>query len=75
MGRDNDYPELSPRERERTERREKKRQPGMVVSGRSIFTLAQIIREKAEGVRSLAGKGKRKKRGKRKKHKKRRKKK
>lgn len=70
MGRDNDYPELPSKERERIKRREKKRQPGMVVSGRSVLTLAQIIREKAEGLRSLVGKQK-----KRKKHKRRRKKK
>ena len=75
MGRrDNDYPDLSPKERERIERREKKKHPGMAVSGRSLLTLAQIIREKAEGLRSVTGKSKRKKRRKRKKHKKRRKK-
>lgn len=70
MGRDNDYPELSSRERERTKRREKKRQPGMVVSNRSILTLQRIIQEKAKGLRAVVDKGK-----KRKKHKKRRKKK
>lgn len=70
MGRDNDYPELPPKEGERIRRREKKRQPGMVVSGRSVLTLAQIIQEKAKGLRSLTSKGKgRRKRKKRRKKK------
>lgn len=61
-----EYSELSSKERERIERREKKRRPGMVVSGRSVKTLAQIIQEKAKGLRPLSSKKKRKKRRKKK---------
>lgn len=63
MGRTDEYPELPLKERERIKRREKKRRPGMVVSGRSIkTTLVRIIQERAEGIRPLTSKKKRKKR-------------
>jgi len=68
-----DYPELPLKEREQIKRREKKRRPKMEISGRGLFTIARIIQEKAEGLRSIAGKGRRKKRRRRKKRKKRRK--
>lgn len=64
-GRTDENSELSSKERERIERREKKRRSGMVVSGRSVKTLAQIIQEKARGERPLTS-GKKKKRRKKK---------
>jgi len=56
------HPELPAKEKERIKRREKKRRPKMGISGRSILTLARIIREKARGERPLkSGRGKRRK--------------
>jgi len=60
MSRD-DYLELPPKERERTERREKKRRPKMAIAGRSLLTLAQIIQKKAQGEEPLAGRSRRRK--------------
>ena len=62
-----DYPELPAKEKERIKRREKKKSPKMGISGRSILTLVQIIREKARGEKVTTAKGKRRKRKKRRK--------
>ncbi len=51
MSSDNDYPELPAREKERGKRREKKQRPQWKISGRGVFTLAQIVRKKARGKR------------------------
>ena len=48
MPRDEEVQEFSAKEAEREKRREKKRRPGMQVSGRSVITLAQIIQKKAK---------------------------
>jgi len=39
---------FSPKEAEREKRRQKKRRPGMIVSGRSVIGLAQIIAKRAQ---------------------------
>ncbi|HLD96344.1 MAG TPA: hypothetical protein VI794_01275 [Patescibacteria group bacterium] len=45
----NDIESYSPKESEREKRRDKKRQPRMEISGRSVLGLAQIIANRAKG--------------------------
>ncbi len=53
--------QYSPKESERSKRREKKRRPKMGVSGRSVFNLAQIIAKRGKEIVSEGRKRSRKK--------------
>jgi hypothetical protein len=52
------YPGLPKKEKERAKRRDKKRRPKMRVSGRSVLTLAEIIKKRAEEEKKPAPKSK-----------------
>jgi len=48
MPRDDEIRDFSSKEAEKEKRREKKRRPKMQISGRSVVTLARLIRDRAK---------------------------